>query len=264
MERMFDRTIIKQNIKDILKNPVILFLLFLELLILIITAFELKIIYQEGKITYLKFFSEFTDAEIETLGYQLIISVYGLFSAGIIFFLILQSSAFLPEWLNGSILKLQLTRVNNRSKLFNSYFMGELIGVFLVLMTLGVGMTLVISFKAGSFFTLLPVYLCFLIYFVSISLFSLTLPISILSRNSLINSILCILVYFLLIPSLMFYFSDSEWGKYLLYLFPPALSELRVYNLSAETNVVYILMSIPYILIYLQLGSFLFKKMEIN
>jgi len=62
----------------------------------------------------------------------------------------------------------------------------------------------------------------------------------------------------------MFYFSDSEWGKYLLYLFPPALSELRVYNLSAETNVVYILMSIPYILIYLQLGSFLFKKMEIN
>jgi len=261
---MFDLIIVKQNIKDILKNPVILFLLFLELIILLVTIFKLQIVYQDGRITYLKFFLEYTEGEIETFGYQILVSTYGLFSAGIIFLLILQSSAFLPEWLNSSVLRLQLTRVNDRSKLFNSYFAGELVAVFLLLMILGVSLTLVISIKAGVFFTLLPVYLCFLIFFTSLSLFSLTLPISVLSRNSLINSLLCLLIYFLLIPSLKFYFSDSGWAGYLLYLFPPVLRNTRLENLMEETYVVYLLVSIPYILIYLQLGNYLFKRMEIN
>jgi hypothetical protein len=249
-----------------MKDQVILMLILLMIIILFLIAFYLKIGYENGRITYLSFFREFDESELSIWGVNLLRDVSGLLSSGIMFFLILQSSALLPEFIKSSMVILLLTRIRNRFHLLSSYLLSELIVVFVLIVFLGLFITLLIFFKSDGLFTFYPIVFSFSLFLKFVSIFSLISILGLVSRNSIISASIGILAYFFFIPLVANV--DSLFGNsllaYLKYIFPPALSDAELYLKLLNGEVQSIFFTLVYVLLYFGISVELFERMEIT
>lgn len=263
---MISLPLIKQNFKSIMRENVILMLILLMFIVLILVSFYLKISYENGRVIYLSFFQEFDESELNVWGVRLLKDVSSLLSSGIMFFLILQSSSFLPEFIKSSMLTLLLIRIRSRFQLISSYFLSELMVIFVLIETFGFFITLIIFFKSGGLFTLYPIIFSFSLFLKFVSIFGLIIILGLVFRNSIFSALISILTYFLFIPLVAN--SDELFGKsllvYLKYIFPPALTDAELYLKLLSGDLQPVLFTLVYIFLYFSIGARLFESMEIT
>lgn len=259
---MINLVIVKHNVKNLFKSPGILVMSIFLLFIILLFGFKFDMNYRDGSIEYIEFFLRIEAREMDALSYNVFRDMVGMFSAVIVFLLILQSSTLYPELINSSMIRLILSRNIKRNELLWSFYFSELFTVFTILMFFGIIITLIILIKSGGYITVLPIYICVIMFLIFVALFSIIAPVSILTKNSLLTTVFGIILFYLLIPLLM---TDALSSiQFLKYIFPPALIERELY-LKQDIEIIPIaVVSFIYAYLYIKLAIYLFEKMEIN
>lgn len=259
---MINLAFIKDNVRNLLKSPGIVFVSGFLFFIIFLWVFKFDMSYKNGSVEYIEFFVKYEAGEINTFGYNLLQNVVIMLSSTILFLLILQSSTLYPDLINNSMAKLILSRNIKRSELIWSFYFSELITVFTILMISGISIALIILIKSGGYVTILPIYICVIVFLIFVALFSIITLISILTKNSLITTILGIISFFFLIPFLL---SDALSAiQFLKYIFPPVLMERELYLKQGSEFFSIVIVSQIYAYLYIKLAIYLFEKMEIN
>lgn len=259
---MISLVFIKNNVKNLLKSPGIVFISAFSIFIILLLVFKFDMGYKNGSIEYIEFFMKFEAGEINTSGYNLLRDVVMMLRSMLLFLLILQSSTLYPDLINNSIAKLILSRNIKRSELIWSFYFSELIAVFTILIITGTSIALIILIKSGGYVTILPVYICIIVFLIFVALFSIITIISILTKNSLITTILGIIFFFFLIPFLSF--DTLSTIQFLRYIFPPVLIERGLYLKQGGELLSILIVSLIYAYLYVKLAIYLFEKMEIS
>lgn len=259
---MINLVIVKHNVKNLFKSPGILVMSIFLLFIILLFGFKFDMNYRDGSIEYIEFFLRIEAREMDALSYNVFRDMVGMFSAVIVFLLILQSSTLYPELINSSMIRLILSRNIKRNELLWSFYFSELFTVFTILMFFGIIITLIILIKSGGYITVLPIYICVIMFLIFVALFSIIAPVSILTKNSLLTTVFGIILFYLLIPLLM---TDALSSiQFLKYIFPPALIERELY-LKQDIEIIPIaVVSSIYAYLYIKLAIYMFEKMEIN
>lgn len=259
---MINLAFIKNNVKNLLKSSGIVFVSAFLFFIIFLWVFKFDMSYKNGSIEYIEFFMKFEAGEINTFGYNLLRDVVMMLGSTLLFLLILQSSTLYPDLINGSMVKLILSRNIRRSELIWSFYFSELITVFMILMIFGTSITLVILIKSGGYVTIFPIYICTIVFLIFVALFSIITLVSIITKNTLITTILGIISYFVLVPFLL---SDMlSTIQFLKYIFPPVLIERELHLKQGGEFFSIAIVSLIYAYLYVKLAIYLFEKMEIN
>lgn len=259
---MINFVFIKNTVINILKNPGVFTLISLLIFILFLFLIKFDMDHTQGNIEYIEFFIKIEHYEIDSTGKEVLRNISGIFNLAILFLLILQSSTVFPELINGSMIKLILSRGFERREVFLLTFWSELIAILIILLLFGIGLTFIILIKSKGYITIIPIYFSVIIFFVFTALFSFIVPVSLLTKNSLFTTIIAILCFYFLLPFLHLGF--LSYVEYFKYVFPPILFEQNLFFKESIELLITVIVSLVYVYFYAKLSDYIFTKMEIN
>jgi ABC-type transport system involved in multi-copper enzyme maturation permease subunit len=183
------------------------------------------------------------------------------------FLFILQSSTLFPDTLKNPLLGIILTKSISRAGLFLSKYLGQIIAIFSLLLILGIGIVFILFFKTNEAIVLMPIYVSIFVFFEFVAIFTFMAPFSLIFEKPLAITVIGIITYFVLIPSLI----SAEkmniiFASYVSYIFPPIL-KLAIQTSDAIAGETIpesaFISSIVYIIIYISISIDLFKQKDI-
>lgn len=259
---MINFVFIKNTVINILKNPSVFTLIGLLVFISFLFLIKFDMDYTQGNIEYIEFFIKIENYEMDSVGKEVLRNISGILKFAISFFLILQGSTVFPELINGSMIKLILSRGFKRREVLLLTFWSELIAILVILLLFGIVLTVIVFIKSKGYITLIPLYFSLIIFFVFAALFGLIVFVSLLTKNFLLTTITIILCFYFLLPLLQS--GSLSYVEYFKYVFPPILFEQNLFFKESIELLITVLVSLVYIYFYIKLSDYIFTKMEIN
>lgn len=265
---MINPSIVKQTIREVYQQPPITFACLIVIAIVILLIFTFNVEYEGDVIISMSFVGiSFDETQVNTLGYELIRSIYNLFKVAFMFLFILQSSTLFPDTLKNPLLGIILTKPISRAGLFLSKYLGQIVAIFSLLLIFGIGIVFLLYLKMNGAIILTPIYISISVFFEFVAIFSFMALLSLIFEKSLAVTVIGLITYFALVPLLeQAKKMGITFASYVSYIFPP-LGELSYQSnniIVGETIAKSIFIpNMLYVVIYISISIYLFKQRNI-
>jgi ABC-type transport system involved in multi-copper enzyme maturation permease subunit len=258
--------IIKEKIRELIKEPVILLILGIEIAVLLSLIFFVHIKIDDNIITNIKIFGINID-EVGLFINMILPNFVDILYALILFLSIIVFSSTTTQILKNPLSKIILTKSISRTNfIFGNYAGTNLFNIINLLIFLFL-IIILLFFKTGSLIVAEPLILSYDFVIVIFSLTAIITLLSILVDNEAFVAVISLFLCFYL-GGVVGNRGDAYniWNLILSYTLPP-LYYLRGFNSMLNENLINfktIGLTVLYAAIYLSLSAFIYNKKDLN
>ncbi len=260
--------IIRQTIRETLRQPALLFLLLIQLAFLGLLIAGLQLTYDQGTLISMRFFSgELDETEAHLFLRQVIPNIVFFLAVVTMFLLIVGTSSIFPDMLQDPLLGITLTKPITRNTLLTSKVLGVNLAVLIHLFSFALFIVLTLLLKTGGVLVTIPITIAFSLFLQFFVVSALAVLFAMVVENGMGVALLSLAVYFLLRPLFIGVDTTNTLLRMLIYAFPPFgdMEKMMREALSQNDIVFSIGLSYPlYIVVYLSIALFLFNRKDLR
>jgi ABC-type transport system involved in multi-copper enzyme maturation permease subunit len=256
--------------REALLQPALLFVIIVQIAFLGVLTFGISLQFENDVLMSMNFFgSKVDETLVNTLVSNLIESTVGLITALLMFLYIIGSSFLFPSMLRDPLLGVTLTKPVSRTSLFLSKYIGLILFIGLSIVLFSLALWLVLWSKSAGTVSdsLIVASLSFCLEFIII--FTICSLLALVVENASGVALLGIGIYYVIGP----FMANTDKVKSLVLtivsLLLPPIGKLSVMTkgivgLDDQFNPTLVLISFPYIVIYLAIASIIFSRKDLT